>query len=79
MKFNFIYFLEGPTVYEVKIIPIIGDFVYDKVIAQHTDQLNFALGVKVKSYDLLLRPRILHYIIAYIFCPKRGIMMRSLL
>jgi hypothetical protein len=49
MKFNFIYFLEGPKVYEVIIIPTIGDFVYDKVVAQHTDQLNFALGVKIKS------------------------------
>jgi hypothetical protein len=31
---------------------------YDEVVAQYTDQLDFAPGVKIKSHDLLLCPRI---------------------
>lgn len=71
MKFDFIYFLEGSKVYEVIIIPIIGDFMYDKVRAQHTDQLNFAPGVKIKNWDLLLHPRIPHCIIKYNIMSKK--------
>lgn len=40
---------EEPSVFEVKIIPIKVDFMYDEVIAQHTGQLDFALGIKIKS------------------------------
>jgi len=40
---------EGPRVFEVKIIPTTVDFMYDEVIAQHPSQLDFALGVKIKS------------------------------
>jgi hypothetical protein len=49
---------EGPRLYKVKIIATIGDFMYDEVVAQYTDQLDFAPGVKIKSHDLLLCPRI---------------------
>ena len=62
---------EGLRVYEVKSIPTIGDFVYDKVIAQHNGQLDCALGAKIKIQDLLLCSRILHRIIAHNILPKK--------
>jgi len=40
---------EEPRVFEVKIILTIVDFMYDEVIAQHTSQLDFTPGVKIKS------------------------------
>ena len=38
---------------------------YDEVVAQYTGRLNLAPGVKIKSQDLLLWPRLIHQIIAH--------------
>jgi hypothetical protein len=60
---------EGHRVFEVKVIPIIDGFAYDEAIILSTYRYDFSLGAKIKSQYLLLRPRILHKIIAY--CQKK--------
>ncbi|KAF9663445.1 hypothetical protein SADUNF_Sadunf17G0050800 [Salix dunnii] len=63
---------DGPRVFEIKIIPTIEGFIYDYAVALHTGNTEFALGAKIKSQDLLLRPRLLHRIIAHNILPKKG-------
>lgn len=55
---------EGPKVFKVKVIRTIEGFVYDNAIVLHTSRYDFSLREKIKSQDLLLRPRILVRIIA---------------
>jgi hypothetical protein len=45
---------DRPHVFEMKIIPTIKGFVYDKVMIIHTRRHDFASGAKIKSQDLLL-------------------------
>ena len=63
---------DGPRVFDIKIIPTIEGFSYDYAVALHTGNNGFAPGAKIKSQDLLLRPRILHRIIAHNISPKKG-------
>jgi hypothetical protein len=63
---------QGSRVLEVKIISIIEGFVYDKVVVLHTSRYDFVPGAKIKSQDLLLRPRIIHQIITHNMLPKKG-------
>ena len=63
---------DGPRVFEIKIIPTIEGFIYDHAVALHTGNTEFAPGAKIKSQDLLLRPRLLHRIIAHNILPKKG-------
>ncbi|KAF9662218.1 hypothetical protein SADUNF_Sadunf18G0030400 [Salix dunnii] len=63
---------DGPRVFEIKIIPTIEGFIYDYAVALHTRNTEFAPGAKIKSQDLLLRPRLLHRIIAHNILPKKG-------
>jgi hypothetical protein len=62
---------EGPRLFKVKIIPTIGDFMYDKVVAQYTNRLDFTPGAKIKSHNLLLYLRIFYRIIAHNILPKK--------
>ena len=63
---------DGPRVFDIKVIPIIEGFSYDHAVALHTGNNGFAPGAKIKSQDLLLRPRLLHRIIAHNILPKKG-------
>jgi hypothetical protein len=47
----------------MKIAPTIEGFVYDDFVMMHTDRHDFASGAKIKSQDLMLKPRLLHKII----------------
>ncbi|KAG5223073.1 Retrovirus-related polyprotein from transposon [Salix suchowensis] len=49
---------DGPQIFEIKIIPTIEGFIYDHAV--------------LKSQDLLLRPRLIHRIIAHNILPKKG-------
>jgi hypothetical protein len=45
--------------------------VYDEDVIMHTGKHDFAPGVKVKSQDLMLRPRVLHKSITHNILSKR--------
>lgn len=62
---------ERPNVFDMKIAPTIEGFVYDDVLMMHTDRHDFASGAKIKSQDLMLKPRLLHKIITLILPKKR--------
>jgi hypothetical protein len=63
---------EGPRVFDVNSIPTIKGFTYDEVAVLHAGRYNFVFKAKIKSQVLLLRPRILHRIIAHNIFPKKG-------
>jgi hypothetical protein len=44
---------------------------YDEVVAQYTNRLDFTPGAKIKSHDLLLYPRIFYRIIAHNILSKK--------
>ena len=67
---------EGPRVFEVKVILTIDGFVYDEDVIMHTGKHDFASGVKVKSQDLMLQPRVLYISITHNILSKKGIVMR---
>lgn len=69
---------DGLDVFEMKIIPTIEGFVCDDVVIIHNGRDDFAMTAKIKSQYLMLRPRLLHRIIAHNILPKMGIMMRLL-
>jgi hypothetical protein len=45
---------ERPRVIEMKSIPIIDGFVYDKTISLHTNRHDFAHGAKIRIQNLLI-------------------------
>ena len=45
---------ERPGVIEMKSIPIIDDFVYDKTISLHINRHDFAHGAKTKIQNLFI-------------------------
>lgn len=63
---------EGPIVFEVKVIPTINGFMYDEDVIIHIGKHDFARGVKGKSQDLMLQPRVLHRSITHNILSKKG-------
>lgn len=61
---------ERPNVFDMKIAPTIEGFVYDDFVMMHTDRHDFASGAKIKSQDLMLKPRLLHKIITQYLAQK---------
>jgi hypothetical protein len=55
----------------MKVILIIKGFIYDEVIALHTNRRDFAPRAKIKIQDLFLRSKVLHRIIAHNILPKK--------
>jgi hypothetical protein len=63
---------ERPRVFDMKIALTIEGFVYDDIVIMHTNRHDFASGAKIKSQDLMLKPRLLHKIITQYIAQKEA-------